>query len=414
MMRNLCAPAAFLLFFVFLGGQALASPLTFTAQAAATEESQKFASGQLTAPGQPAEPGLTEGQRTISAQQAVTMLSKAAEGGDAEAMMGLASFYEQGLGVPRDMTKALSWYEKAAGQNFPNAFYQLGLAYEAGKGVKADREQALKNFQKAAELKVAEAPYKLASLAMTSTPAKPDEKKALEYLKAGGITGAQAMETIGTFYENGVGVAPNYSTAFNWYKKAAEAGRAEALFRLGICYETGFGAAVDPQAALAAFQKASDLKMGAASYKLAAIYLGGVLIPPDSKKAVAYLQTALANGHAVAANELGVIYLQGRLDQPLDTDKALEMFLKSAELGNAEAMKNIAVMYKNGLGRKQDPAQALRWYLIAAKAGYKAEGLEGLIGEMKTALTPEQVKAQEEAADKWLAAAAAKRNQAAK
>ena len=149
--------------------------------------------------------------------------------------------------------------------------------------------------------------------------------------------------------------------------------------------------------------------MGMAAYKLAAIYLGGALTPPDSQKAVEYLQIALANGHAVAANELGVIYLQGMLGQPLDNDKAMEMFLKSAELGNTEAMKNIAVMYKNGLGRKQDPAQALEWYLIAQKSGYQAEGLAGLIEEIKAPLKEEEIQAGEVAAEKWLAEAGAKR-----
>ncbi len=416
MKRNLGgALGALLLSAVFFGGQVSASPLIMTAQAAGAESGRNFASGQLAGPGPrngTAPTENAEAQRTISAQEAINMLTRAADGGDAEAMMGLASFYEQGLGVPRDLTKAMEWFEKAAAKNFPAAYYQLGLAYEAGKGGQADREKALANFQKAADLKVAEAPYKLASLAMASTPAKPDEKKALDHLKAGGVTGAKALETIGTFFENGVGVTPNYTTAFNWYKKAAEEGLPEALFRLGTCYETGFGTKTNPQEAIAAFEKASDLKMGAASYKLAAIYLGGVLTPPDSQKAVTYLEAALANGHSVAANELGVIYLQGMLGQPLDTDKAMEMFIKSAELGNAEAMKNIAVMHKNGLGRKQDPAEALKWYLIAQKSGYQAEGLETLIEEIKQPLKPEEIQAGEEAADKWVSEAVARRNQA--
>jgi len=378
-----------------------ASAVNLAAQAAAPGAGS--ARGQLTSTEAQGSTGIqSDVRQTMTAKEAFDMLSKAVENGQTEAMLGLAALYEQGLGVGRDHTKAFEWYKKAAEAGLPAGYYQMGMAYESGKGVTANRDEAVKAFTKAAELKVPEAPYKLAALALAGVPPKPDDKAALQYLKSGGLAGPKAMETLGNFYENGVGLAPNFTEAFNWYKKAADSGLPEAIFRVGTCYETGLGVTANAKEAISYFQKAADLKMAPAAYKLAAIHLGGQLIPADQKKAVDYMHQAVTNGHAPAANELGVVYLQGLIGQPVDTDKALDMFLKSADLGNPEAMKNIAVMFKNGMGRKPDPSKALKWYLIAQKAGYQAEGVGELIDEIKKNMKPDQIAKATAEADKWI------------
>ncbi|WP_339509910.1 tetratricopeptide repeat protein [Pseudomonas sp. RL_15y_Pfl2_60] len=38
--------------------------------------------------------------------------------------------YEQGIGVAKDETQALSWYEKSAQQGNSNAQFNLGVLYE--------------------------------------------------------------------------------------------------------------------------------------------------------------------------------------------------------------------------------------------------------------------------------------------
>lgn len=349
-------------------------------------------------------PGQSNQKTTISGKEAFEMALKEAEKGDLQAMTALATLYEQGVGTARNYTKAVDWHHKAAIANHAPSIYQLGLAYEIGKGVTANRDTAMKNFNKAAELKVPEAFYKLASIAMAGKAPKPDEKKALEYLKEAGVTGGKALEAIGTFYENGVGLAPNYTEALNWYKKAADTGLVEAMFRVGNCYETGIGTPVNPKEAIASYQKAADHKSAAAAYKLASLYMSGSLIPTDQNKAIEYMLLAVDNGHSDAANELGVIYLQGLLGQAVDNEKASQMFLKSAEMGNAEAMKNMAVMYRSGIGRKPDPSRALRWYLIARQAGFQPENIGQIISELKRELTPEQINQATTESEQWFQA----------
>ncbi len=368
---------------------------------------------QVTAPLSPADaaPAPAAGeQRRVTPEELFATLSKAAAEGQGPAMYDLGVLYERGLGTTRNFTLAVQWYQKAADAGVAGACQQLGLAYERGQGVAVDQKKADDNFQKAASLKLPEASYRLALRTLASPPAKGTEQKALDTLKAAGQSSAQAQETLGTFYEQGlVGGAPNFTKALEWYEKAAKAGLAQAYFRAGVCYELGLGTPANFKTALANFQSAADRKIPEASYKLAALsQLGG-----DSAKALEYLKQAANEGHALATNELGVIYLQGQLNQKADPAQALALFTKSAEQGNPEAMKNVAVMYKDGLGgRKPDPAQALKWYLIAHQSGYQPQSLAPIIADLKKSLNETQIKQSETDAAQWLTSFAQKRQAA--
>lgn len=356
----------------------------------------------------------TEDQVRLTPQQAVEYFTRQAEEGQPQAMYNLGTFYENGLGVPRNLTTALEWYVKAGEAGQAEGYHQAGISYELGRGVAADRATAVKYLELAATKKVPAAAYQLAALSLAGQQREADSAKALKYLKAQGLSDARAMEALGLLYENGQGVPQNFSKAFAWYAKAAEAGLGEGYFRQGQCYELGLGVPASYKDAATSFQKAADLKVGAADFKLAAMNLAGFMGQPDVKKALSQLNKAMANGYSEAANELGVIYLEGRLDQPKDQDKSMELFLKGADLGNATAMKNVAVMYNSGIGRKADQVQALKWYLIAGAAGYKSDGYPQVLDDVKKNLKPEEIKKAEEEAQKWIADFNAKNSQAAK
>lgn len=77
-------------------------------------------------------------------------LTRAAEGGKAEAQFNLASLYAAGDGVKQDYEKAFEWTEKSAKQGYAPAQNDLGVAYELGKGVERDYNKAIEWYQKAA------------------------------------------------------------------------------------------------------------------------------------------------------------------------------------------------------------------------------------------------------------------------
>lgn len=213
----------------------------------------------------------------------------------------------------------------------------------------------------------------------------------------------QAMLTLGGFYEQGVGVGRNYSKALEWYQKAADAGRPEGYYNLGVCYEIGMGAAGDMAKSIQNYRKAAEMGLTQAMQKLASIYISGAGVPGNTEIGMAWLEKAAAAGMPQALNELGVISLSGLLGQKKDEKKALAMFVRAADLGNLESMKNIAVMYKDGLGVAADPAKAYSWYLIARRGGYGGEELARVIGLLEGSLTTAEAERARRDAEEWIA-----------
>lgn len=212
----------------------------------------------------------------------------------------------------------------------------------------------------------------------------------------------QAMLQMGVLYERGIGVPLNFGKALDWYRKAATAELAEGYYNVAVCYEIGMGTTVEPQRALANFEKAAAMGLGVASYKLAAMHFAGTGTAKNEAKAVSYLLQAANAGYAPAANEMGIVYLQGQYGQKQDNGQAMTMFTKAAELGNLEAIKNIAVLYKDGLGVSASPEKSLMWYLIAQKGGYPLD-LTNIITELKNGLSESKINKAQADADAWLA-----------
>ena len=213
---------------------------------------------------------------------------------------------------------------------------------------------------------------------------------------------AEAMLTLGRFYEQGVGIARNYTKALEWYEKAAKAGLPAGYYNAGVCCEIGMGVAADAANALQNYQKAADLGMALAMYKLSSIFISGTGAAKDAAKGIVWLEKAADAGVAAAANDLGAIYLAGLLGQKKDEKKALSFFLKAAEFGNLDAIRNIAGLHKDGIGTKADPATAYTWYAIARRGGYAGEDVVRLLGLLEGSLSAAQVQQAQKDADAWL------------
>ena len=65
---------------------------------------------------------------------------------------------------------------------------------------------------------------------------------------------------------------------------------------------------------------------------------------------------------------LGYCYENG-IRTNIDKQKAVELYQRSANLGNIVAQYNLAIMYKNGEGITKDIDKAIYWYEKSAKQG---------------------------------------------
>jgi TPR repeat protein len=214
----------------------------------------------------------------------------------------------------------------------------------------------------------------------------------------------QALLKLGAFYAEGVVVQKNYSKARECYEKAAQAGLAEGIYNVAVCWEVGMGSEADPARAAEYFRKAADMMLPQALFKMSVILDSGFGVGRDEKASIGYMIKAAAAGHPDAAAIMGVVYMNGLRGQKKNAEEGMKMLKMAASSGRVEAIKNIAVVYKDGIGIKASPADALKWYVIAEKCGYPAEALSAVTGDLRKKLSKEQQKKAESEADAWIKA----------
>ena len=209
----------------------------------------------------------------------------------------------------------------------------LGYAYEFGIGTPFSIEEAMKYYEMAAKQNNTIGMTNLADLYLRENKlkkAKPLLVKAAEK-EYGYAQYLLAMNFFDLYSENN-------KEALFWLEKAANNDEPEALFQLGVYYSEG----------------------------------------NDLAKSIKYYQRAAELNHADAALELSYIYDEGAIVEQ-DDDKALFFLKKSAELGNQEAIEELAAqalvsLDQNGQGN-MDAKEAEYWI---KKAGYTDEMLKEL------------------------------------
>lgn len=102
---------------------------------------------------------------------------------------------------------------------------------------------------------------------------------------------------LGFMYETGLGVPQNYTTASEWYHKAAINNHAGAMTSLGNLHYDGAG--LVPQSFTSAmnwYQKAAWLKYAPAQNRLAIMYEHGLGTPVNKAEAMQWYQKACHSG----------------------------------------------------------------------------------------------------------------------
>ena len=72
--------------------------------------------------------------------------------------------------------------------------------------------------------------------------------------------------------------------------------------------------------------------------------------------------------------ERGILaFLQG------DNTTALQVFRPLASSGNKDAQYHLGYMYQTGTGVVQNSAEAIKWYLLAAKQGHNSASIQARV-----------------------------------
>ena len=301
--------------------------------------------------------------------EALDILKKWAEKGDAEAMRMMGRSYLNGTGMEKKETIGVKWIKEAAELGNAKAIRDMGLSYEFGRGVKKDFAEAVKCYRNAAELGDAIAMSCLGTCYGFGKGVDKDDKEAVEwYRKAAEQGEAIAQGYLGHMYEIGRGVEQNDAEAAKWYRKAAEQGNANAQNSLGLMYECGRGVDQNDKEAVKWYSKAAEQGNADAQNSVGRMYQNGRGVDQNDKEAVKWYSKAAEQGNARAQCNLGWMYEDGRgVDQ--NDKEAVKWYRKAAEQGHAFAQNYLGVMYQYGRGVEQNDVEAVNWYRQAAEQG---------------------------------------------
>lgn len=148
---------------------------------------------------------LRSGQGTLLRYKEAAMWARrAAESGYPPGIFELGRCYEDGVGIPQNLGRAIELYEEAAAAGYAHAALTMAIRYHLGQGVTVDPAKGLDYITRAVELGDAYAPFELA-----------------------------------TWYEHGSGVQVDLLLARHWYGVAADAGSLLACLRLSTAYSVG-------------------------------------------------------------------------------------------------------------------------------------------------------------------------------
>lgn len=239
-------------------------------------------------------------------------------------------------GLSKDEVEAVKWFQKSADQNYSVAIHNLGLAYRDGRGgLQEDTHKAFELFKQSGDMGYNVAVNEVAECYRYSIGLPED--KPLQADSEDNFSGSSPSKKVFISQQQ---QKEREKMAFQWYKKAAELGNAQAQDSLGDCYWNGIGVAEDTKEAEKWYEKSAEQGNAKAQYDLATCYYDGVGVDKDRKKAARLFRRSADQHYADAQYSLGVCYASG--EGVAQSEKEAQHWFKlAADQGNEDARKRL-------------------------------------------------------------------------
>ena len=199
---------------------------------------------------------------------------------------------------------------------------------------------------------------------------------ALKVWMDGAMSGdAEAQNNVGEIYSKGLGTAPDYGMAFQWFKKAADQGYGRAKINLGYLYEQGLGVPRDQAMALNLYREASGIQD-----ELLYASVVQVELKAKDEQITGLQQEVRAGEEESAALRQQVQQLQAELAQRRSALQAANAELESTRGKLAQARQqqddSLTRLLENQLLSQEEQINAQRTQLAALeqRAGSPASG----------------------------------------
>lgn len=174
----------------------------------------------------------------------------------------------------------------------------------------------------------------------------------------------------------------NKKALFDAVSEAAQAGNPEAQYHLGMMLNNGVGVAKDPSKAYEWFQKASAAGNPLADYKIGC-YLGGQygeVVPINHDQSLRYKLVAANAGYSLAQIDVGNEFAKRE-----NLKDAVHWWTLAAKQGDPQALYNLSVCCKDGIGVPRDLSFAYAYFKLAklASEGRVSENAQAQLDELK-------------------------------
>ena len=304
--------------------------------------------------------------------------SKAADKGFDLAQWRLGDLYAQGLGVNKDISKAIAWRTKAAEQGYYLFQYMMGVMYAYG-------EYGSLEIYTMFNTELWQSPWESFS---------PDVEKASYWLRKFNHKELSKSELYNTVNSNGLYSSTLdvlserlisqglYEDAIYWYQREIEMGYRDAYCSLGQLYLEGKGLPKDYQKARTLFENAilEDDHSEALGY-LGIIYRDGLGVDVDKDRAKEYFMSSIKEKafNCMSLYELGNLYYTESkyVDALRYYKEARSNAFDNVRDGkyvwlnehSTKACYKLGQMYNNGFGIEKDTDKAAEYMTEAASRG---------------------------------------------
>ena len=156
---------------------------------------------------------------------------------------------------------------------------------------------------------------------------------------------AEAQYELATQYYKGIG--QNYSSAFAWYKKAAEQNHLASCHALATMYEQGLGCTQNERLAFSYYMQAAERGHFASQLRVAQMLDEGIGVVDNPARAYLWYRICADRDEVYACRRIGDYYLDGIVVER-DLIEAKHWYEKAAEQNDLDAMQKLAYIYVVG------------------------------------------------------------------
>lgn len=251
-------------------------------------------------------------------------------------------------------------------------------------GAEPDNELSAARIRKASEMGDGPAMIILANFCKNGIGTPQDDaqadawaRKGLKWCHAADPDDGLAHFSLAEAHAIGIWLPQDNQKAYEFSKKAAEAGLADGWTTMGSCHQLGFGTERDLGKARECFQKAADMGNAQAMGKLAVLMMQQELDPSATYDQVPaelisrvreLFRQGSWRGNADCMVSAAKLFLQGATSDD-DERQAFLLFNQGALRNHGEALKMLGDCYRWGKGVMIDFQSAADCYQLAAQKG---------------------------------------------